>query len=217
MTFDRKYIEKFHYITCDTINHSHSDLAIKAINSGCKWVQIRIKNKDKYFIKNEVLKVKKYINENNLIDTKLILNDYVDIAYDVQVDGVHLGKNDMSPQEARKILGKNFIIGATANTFEDIVNLANFEIDYIGLGPYRFTTTKEKLEKILGLEGYKEIMNKIKYSNIQIPIIAIGGIKYEDLEKIINTGIHGVAVSSYITFSDNFENTIKQFLQFFKN
>lgn len=213
----QKRIEKFHYITCDTSNYSHSELAIKAINAGCKWIQIRIKNKDKLFIKNEALKVKRFINENNIFNIKLIINDYVDIAYDIKADGVHLGKNDINPQEARKILGKNFIIGATANTFEDIINLTKFDIDYIGLGPYRFTTTKEKLEKILGLEGYKEIMNKMKNSNIQIPIIAIGGIRYEDLKKLIDTGIHGVAVSSYITFSDNFENTIKQFLQFFKN
>jgi len=214
---EKNIIEKFQYITCDTKNYTHSELAIKAIQAGCKWIQIRIKNKSKDFIKNEIEKVKSFIKINDLRNIKIIVNDYVELAKETKVDGVHLGKLDMHPYEARKILGKNAIIGGTANNFEDIINLVNAEIDYIGLGPFKFTTTKENLENILGLAGYREIIKKTVEINLKTPIIAIGGITYEDLNEIIKTGIYGVAVSSYVTYSNNFENTIQNFLQFFKN
>jgi len=215
MNINIKNIERFQYITHDSEKYSHSELAIKAINAGCKWVQIRIKNKNKDFIKEEILKVKKHLTPDHKV--KIIINDYVDLAFETNADGVHLGKKDIHPDEARKILGSNAIIGATANSYEDIEYISNFEIDYIGLGPFRFTTTKEKLDKILGLEGYIEIMKKTKNANINIPIIAIGGIRFDDIQSIIDTGVYGVAVSGYVTFNNDFENAVKQFLQFFKN
>ena len=83
----------------------------------------------------------------------LIIDDEVQICKDLNSDGVHLGKNDMDPEEARKILGNTKVIGGTANTFEDIVTLVNKGVDDIGLGPFRFTTTKDNLSPILGIEG----------------------------------------------------------------
>ena len=86
-------------------------------------------------------------------------------------DGVHLGKLDMPIKEARERLGKDFIIGGTANTFEDIRQHAADGADYIGCGPFRFTTTKRKLSPILGLDGYHSILTQMREKGITIPCL----------------------------------------------
>lgn len=85
--------------------------------------------------------------------------------------------------EARQILGKDFIIGGTANTFEDVQMHYQAGADYIGCGPFRFTTTKKNLSPILGLEGYKAIVSQMKTAGINLPIVAIGGITYDDIPQ----------------------------------
>jgi thiamine-phosphate pyrophosphorylase len=132
-----------------------------------------------------------------------IINDNVYLAKKMDADGVHLGLTDMSVLEARQILGETKIIGGTANTFEDVLQRTVENCDYIGLGPFQFTATKEKLSPILGLEGYRSIIEKMKAKNIQIPIYAIGGIALESVESLMETGIHGIAVSGVITQSEN--------------
>jgi thiamine-phosphate pyrophosphorylase len=125
-----------------------------------------------------------------------IIDDNVLLAKKIKADGVHLGKNDMPVAEARKILGGDFIIGGTVNSFEDIEKvLSNATPDYFGCGPFRFTTTKQKLAPILGLEGYKNITSKMKENNIQIPLVAIGGIGKEDIPSIFECGVGGIALS----------------------
>lgn len=125
------------------------------------------------------------------------------LVKELQIDGVHLGKNDMPIAEARKILGDGFIIGGTANTFEDVKAHYEAGADYIGCGPFRFTTTKEKLSPILGLEGYKDIIQKMKEESIDIPLVAIGGITKEDIPEIMKTGVNGIALSGCILHAEN--------------
>ena len=136
------------------------------------------------------------------MDTFLI-DDRVALVKELQIDGVHLGKNDMPIAEARKILGDGFIIGGTANTFEDVKAHYEAGADYIGCGPFRFTTTKEKLSPILGLEGYKDIIQKMKEESIDIPLVAIGGITKEDIPEIMKTGVNGIALSGCILHAVN--------------
>jgi thiamine-phosphate pyrophosphorylase len=141
---------------------------------------------------------------------KLIINDDVYIAKSLNADGVHLGLVDMNPIKAREILGENAIIGATCNSIDDIINRHHQGVDYIGLGPFRFTDTKKNLAPTLGYEGYKRIIEEMKKLNINIPIIAIGGIKAEDIPRLMQTGIHGIALSSLITKADNKIELINQ-------
>ncbi|HXB40871.1 MAG TPA: thiamine phosphate synthase [Bacteroidia bacterium] len=203
-------ISKLHYITQELPGKSHVQLAEEACASGVDWVQLRVKNKpytDWKQIALETLAVcKKY-------KAKLIINDNVSLVKEIGADGVHLGKEDISIAEARKILGNNFIIGGTANTFEDIKVHAAAGVNYIGLGPFRFTSTKEKLSPILGTEGYKSINEKCKSANICIPIIAIGGITVNDISEILETSIYGVAVASVITNAENKLDTIKELIK----
>lgn len=172
----------------------------EALAGGCKWIQLRMKGATDEEVRPIALKVKKLCKEQN---ATFLIDDRVQLVKEVGADGVHLGKNDMPIAEAHKILGDDFIIGGTANTFEDVKAHYEADADYIGCGPFRFTTTKEKLSPILGLEGYHEIIQKMKAENIDIPIVAIGGITKEDIPEIMKTGVNGIALSGCILNAKN--------------
>lgn len=198
-----KEISKLHYITQDIAGVSHVTLAEEACKAGADWVQLRLKKKPE----SECLEIAAEIKEIcKKYKAKLIINDNVNLAKLIKADGVHLGKSDMPVTEARKILGENFIIGGTANTADDVHRLNKLGADYIGLGPFRFTVTKENLSPILGLDGIKKAAE-----NSRIPVIAIGGITLEDINEIMDTGVYGIAVSSAINLSMDKSFIIKHF------
>jgi thiamine-phosphate pyrophosphorylase len=201
-------ISKLHYITQEVVGKTHAQLAEEACIAGVTWVQLRVKNKPYAEWKTIALDTLTVCRKHH---AKLIINDNVELAKEIHADGVHLGKEDISIAEARKLLGSNFIIGGTANTFDDIKMHAP-NIDYIGLGPFRFTSTKEKLSPILGIDGYAQIINKCRANNITIPIIAIGGITSNDVSVLLNAGVYGIAIASAITFSKDKKEIIKEFL-----
>ena len=179
----------------------------RAVDNGCDWIQLRFKKQNtvEVFTLAETVKMlcKEYL-------ATFIINDNVHLAQQLDADGVHLGLSDMSVEEARLILGKTKIIGGTANTFEDVLQRTTENCDYIGLGPFQFTTTKQNLSPILGLDGYRLIIGQMKAKNIQIPIYAIGGITLENVESLMKTGIHGIAVSGLITQTENASQLINQ-------
>ena len=201
-------IARLQYITQDIESVSHQELATLACSAGVDWVQLRVKNKSYNEWLNIALKTEMICRKYH---AKFIVNDNVGIAKAVKADGVHLGKTDMNPREARQELGSNVIIGGTANSFEDIQTLINTGVDYIGLGPFRFTSTKENLSPILGIEGYKNIIAECKKNGIRIPIIAIGGIKIEDVKPLMESGVYGIAVSSAINLAPNIFDAAKRF------
>ena len=171
----------------------------KALDNGCTWIQLRFKTKNEMNLFNLAESAKILCHDYS---AKYIINDNVYLAKKMDADGVHLGLDDMHIEEARSILGNTKIIGGTANTFEHILQRTAENCDYIGLGPFQFTTTKEKLSPVLGLEGYRLIIEQMKAKNIQIPVYAIGGIQLENVENLMETGIHGIAVSGLITQSN---------------
>lgn len=179
----------------------------QALDNGCDWIQMRFKHqKQKKAL--ALAEAVKFLCEEYLAN--FIINDDVHLAERINADGVHLGLTDMGVAEARAILGKTKIIGATANTFKNIVRQVNNGCDYIGLGPFQHTKTKTNLSPILGLEGYRSITSKIKELQIDIPIYAIGGITLVDVNPLIKTGIHGIAISGIITKSENKQALITQ-------
>ncbi|MEO7977419.1 thiamine phosphate synthase [Flavobacterium sp.] len=179
----------------------------EALDAGCDWIQMRFKNQnsEKRFVLAEAVKIlcKEY-------SSIFIINDDVLLAQKIAADGVHLGLGDMSIPEARAILGDRKIIGATANTFEDVLYQSQNGCDYIGLGPFQFTETKEKLSPVLGAEGYVSILNKMRTEDILTPVYAIGGITLENIEYLLKTGIYGIAVSGIITKSLQKEKLVQQ-------
>lgn len=189
-------IDQLHYISQEKEGVSHLTSIKKALDAGCKWVQLRIKNESELVILKNAVEASKLCRD---YAAKLIINDYPHIALESGADGIHLGLNDMEIKKARELLGSQMIIGGTANTFEDIRQRASEGVDYIGLGPYRFTATKKNLSPILGINGYKRIMENMRDNNITIPVIAIGGIRPEDIPLIMQTEVHGIAMSGAIT------------------
>lgn len=184
---------KLQFITHFSEQYSYIDSARLALEGGCRWIQLRMKDADETQLEETAIVVQKLCKDYG---ATFIIDDNVLLAKKIKADGVHLGKNDMPIAEARKILGDDFLIGGTVNSFEDIEKvLSNATPDYFGCGPFRFTTTKQKLAPILGLDGYKNIISKMKENNIQIPLVAIGGIGKEDIPSILECGVGGIALS----------------------
>ncbi len=191
-------LSKLQYISQGSTAEEQFHNIQKALNGGCKWIQLRWKNVSKEEFITLSLQVKEFCQKHQ---ATFIINDYVEWAKEVDADGIHLGLDDTRIEEARKLLGENKIIGGTANTYNHIVQRISEDCDYIGLGPFRFTTTKDKLSPILGLEGYKAIIERLNSEGKTAKIYAIGGIELKDIEPILNSGIYGIAVSGLITNS----------------
>lgn len=188
------------FITHQTERYSYLESARMALEGGCKWIQLRMKEASAEEVETVALQLKPLCKEHEAI---LILDDYVELAKKLEVDGVHLGKKDMPVDQARQILGEAFIIGGTANTFEDVIQHYRAGADYLGIGPFRFTTTKKNLSPVLGLKGYSSIMSQMKEANIELPVVAIGGITTEDIPDILRTGVNGIAMSGSILRAEN--------------
>lgn len=184
------------FITHHNDRFSYIDSARIALEGGCRWIQLRMKDASEELLEETALAVQRMCREHG---ATFIIDDNVLLTKRIGADGVHLGKRDMPIAEARKILGNDYIIGSTVNTFEDITNaLHSATPDYFGCGPFRYTTTKRNLSPTLGLEGYRAIVDQMRKRNIRIPIVAIGGIGKEDIPAIMACGVSGIALSSSI-------------------
>ena len=183
------------YISHFTPQISYAEGIRMALEGGCRWIQLRMKDAPAEEIIACAEEVLPLCRRHG---AKFLLDDHVELVRQLGADGVHLGKNDMPVDEARKILGPDIIVGGTANTIEDIIRLHKQGADYIGCGPFRFTTTKKNLSPILGLDGYKSIVLKMKELGIDLPIVAIGGITVEDIPAVMGTGVSGIALSGAI-------------------
>ena len=198
------------FITHCTGRYSYVESARLALEGGCRWIQLRMKNSTPDEIYATAQEVKSLCSKHH---ATFIIDDYVDIAKELHPDGVHLGKLDMPIGKAREILGDTAIIGGTANTFEDVENLYRAGANYIGCGPFRYTTTKANLSPILGLDGYRQIISRMKENNIAIPIVAIGGITEDDIPDIMKLGINGIALSSSILNAANPVEEMKRIIK----
>lgn len=183
------------FITHYNERFSYLDSADIALQGGCKWVQLRMKGAADEEFKAVAADVCRMCTEAG---ARFIIDDRVNLVKEIGADGVHLGRNDMPVAEARKILGDDYIIGGTANTIEDIERIYKDGGDYIGCGPFRFTTTKEKLSPVLGLDGYRSIMAEMNRRGIMLPIVAIGGIGFDDIDPLLDAGVTGIALSGSI-------------------
>lgn len=183
------------FITHFTDKYSYYDSARMALEGGCRWIQLRMKDASIGEVEREALRLQRLCKHYG---ATFIIDDHVELAKRIHADGVHLGKNDMPVAEARALLGKDFIIGGTANTFDDVKAHHAAGADYIGCGPFRFTATKKNLSPVLGLEGYRSIVRQMKEAGIRLPIVAIGGITFEDIPSVMETGVDGIALSGSI-------------------
>lgn len=193
---DKKYLEIFplQFISHQNERFSYEEGCLKALEGGCRWIQLRMKEAQEDEIAHVAEHLIPVIKE---YDGVLIIDDHVELCRKINANGVHIGKNDMPPAEARNLLNEQFIIGGTCNTYEDILKIHSF-VDYIGCGPFRYTTTKKNLAPVLGIDGYREIIWNCRSNDINTPIVAIGGITESDILDILNAGPNGIALSGEI-------------------
>ncbi len=190
-----KSFSKIQYISQGkTLEEQYKNIHM-ALDKGIRWIQLRWKDGNMKDIERLGWIVKDLCRKYH---ATLIINDHIHIADILNADGVHLGLQDDAIPHARMILGKNKIIGATANTYENILHHMENGCDYIGLGPFRFTENKKKLSPLLGLEGYKNILLELQQLENHPPIYAIGGIEETDIEALLSIGLYGIAASNLI-------------------
>ena len=190
LQFISHYTEKYSYL--DSIN--------LALQGGCQWIQLRMKDATDDEVRPIAIEAQQLCQK---FGATFVIDDRVALVKELHADGVHMGKNDMPISEARRLLGTDYIIGGTANTFEDVKSHYESGADYIGCGPYRFTTTKQKLSPVLGLDGYRRIIIEMRAAHIDIPVVAIGGITQADIPAILATGITGIALSGTVLRAAN--------------
>ena len=191
MQFITHYNHRFNYV----------DSARIALEGGCRWIQLRMKGVDEAILEHNAIVIQQMCREYG---ATFIINDNVALAKRIRADGVHLGKGDMPICEARKILGDEYIIGGTVNSFDDILHAIKHSApDYFGCGPYRYTSTKQNLAPILGINGYTEIIHQMRARGIDTPLVAIGGIGREDIPHILECGVHGIALSGSVLNADD--------------
>lgn len=188
------------FISHYTDRYSYLDSIRMALDGGCQWVQLRMKGVTDTEMRPVAREAQRMCREAG---ATFIIDDHVALVKELRADGVHLGKKDMPIAEARAMLGADFIIGGTANTFEDVVAHHKAGADYIGCGPFRFTTTKQGLAPVLGIEGYKSIVARMREAHINLPVVAIGGITAEDIPGIMRTGVTGIALSGTVLRAEN--------------
>lgn len=192
---------RLQFITHHNDRYSYADSARLALEGGCRWIQLRMKGADEALMFKTATIVQAMCKR---CGATFIIDDDVMLARRIGADGVHLGKEDMPIAKAREILGRGYIIGATVNSFEDIARVVSgADPDYFGCGPLRFTTTKQRLAPILGIEGYREIMCRMRAAEIAIPLVAIGGVTKEDIPSLLRCGVAGIALSGSILQADD--------------
>ncbi len=204
------FVDRLHFISNETGSMSHIDSIRLALEAGCRWIQLRVKNRTEEQVLSTAREAAKLCNRYG---AKLIINDFPRVALAVEAYGLHLGLTDMPVPEARALVGEKMVIGGTANTWEDIVRRIGEGADYIGLGPFRFTNTKQNLSPILGIDGYSVLMHQMQQSGHSIPVIAIGGITPDDIDGLRAAGLHGVAMSGALIGADDPQKTFYQIQQ----
>jgi|SRR3989338_5514016 len=176
-----------------------------AIKAGVKVIQYREKNAPASQMMREALEIRKLCKENNVL---FLINDRIDVVLAVDADGVHLGEEDIPYQYARKLLGKNKIIGLSAHSVEDALKNEKAGADYTSIGPVYFTATKKKASSPIGLVPVRRLKNRLR-----IPFVAIGGINRSNIEDVLKAGAKNIAIISAIAAKDNVKKAAEYFIE----
>jgi len=200
------------FITHQSPRISYMEGARMALAGGCRWIQMRLKGEPRPDDLSSLECAAALKAMCRVHGARLIIDDDVDLTREVQADGVHLGRHDMPIAKARQRLGAGYLIGGTANTMDDIRRIAAEGADYIGCGPFRFTTTKQNLSPSLGLEGYRRLLSAMRQEGIRLPLIAIGGITEQDVKPLLDLGVDGIAVSGTILNAADPEEATRRLL-----
>lgn len=205
----KKYISKFHYLTQDLPHRTHIEQTEIACKAGANWIQYRCFSKDDEDLIQEINQVASICDDWG---ATLILTDHYYLLNQVDAQGVHIEDMHANFAAIRELISDEKTLGASANTLADIQRIyASGVVDYAGCGPFSVTKTKPNDYPLLGIDGYKKIADKMTELEINLPLIAVGGINLEDTEALLNTRIYGIAVSAAVNSSDLPGKMIREF------
>ena len=175
---------------------SHAEQAERLIAGGARMIQLREKHLSPRDFYASALEVMNVAADRSIV----IINDRVDIALAVKASGVHLGQDDVSPAQARAILGADAIIGVSTHTIEQVIEAARLPVDYIAFGPIFGTSSKAASEAVVGLAG----LAKARKAAGKLPLVAIGGIDGSNLGQLFETGADSAAMIVAIVSDGNY-------------
>ena len=196
----QKFISQFHYLTQDIPHRSHLEQVNLACDAGAKWIQYRCLSKTDDEMLEELHPIASVCDDWG---TTLIITNHFHLVALADIQGVHIEDMNADLAAIRNIIGDDKTLGASANTFEQIKNHIQNGADYIGCGPFGHTDTKPNQSAHWGVVGYQNMVETLKAENLEIPLIAAGGVQLQNVTALINTGIYGVAVSAAVNLSEN--------------
>jgi len=196
----KKFIEKFQFITHDIAQLTHIEQAQIACEAGAKWIQYRCLTKDDKALLEDINIIAGICDDWG---ATLIVTNHVQLNRKADIQGFHIEDMDADFIALREQLGEDITIGGSSNTVEGLIRLAAEGADYAGCGPFSITTTKPNNSPLLGLAGYAHVVSVLQEKEITLPVLAVGGVKLEDVDSLMDTGIFGIAASSAINQAED--------------
>lgn len=204
----KKFIEKLQFISHDLNTLSHVEQAEIACAAGAKWFQYRCLTKTDEDLLSDILLIAEICDDWG---ATLIVTDHVHLNGKADIQGFHIEDMDADFRSLRETLGEAITIGGSSNTLAGLIRLANEGVDYAGFGPFAVTTTKPNNAPLLGLEGYRTAMQALRDQEIDLPVLAVGGVSLEDVDQLMETGVFGIAASAAINQSADMGLAYRQF------
>ena len=204
----KKFIEKLQFITHDIHQHSHIEQANIACSEGAKWIQYRCLTKNDEELLEDINAIAGICDDWG---ATLIVTDHIHLNGHADIQGFHIEDMDADFVKLREQLGEAVTIGGSSNTLEGLIRLAAEGADYAGFGPFYTTRTKPNTAPLLGVEGYSNAMQMLKAKEINLPVLAVGGVTLSDIDPLMATGIFGIAVSEAINQADDMSAAYRAF------
>lgn len=196
----------YYFITdCQLSRAGNERDVLSAVSCGVEVVQYRNKNAETRQMYEEAVRLREICR-----DSILLINDRVDIALAAEADGVHLGQSDMPCLAARKLLGPEKIIGVTVHNLAEALQAESIGADYLGVSPIFQTATKPDAGKPAGISLIEEIR-----AQVDIPLIAIGGINHSNASEVVRAGADGLCAISCVVAKENVRDEILKFQEIF--
>ena len=204
----KKFIEKLHFITHDIESLTQVQQAEIACGAGAKWIQYRCLTKGDAELLQDIQAIAEICDDWG---ATLIVTDHGHLHGKADIQGFHIEDMGADFRALRAQLGEAVTLGGSANTVEGLIRLHNEGADYAGFGPFAVTTTKPNNAPLLGLTGYAAGMKVLKKMEIDLPVLAVGGIKQEDVDDLMATGIFGIAASAAINQAPDMARAYRDF------
>lgn len=204
----KKFIEKLQFITHDIPQLTHIEQAQIACEAGSKWIQYRCLTKNDEELLKDINVIAEICDDWG---ATLIVTDHVHLNGKADIQGFHIEDMDADFVALRELLGEAVTIGGSSNTLENLLRIAAEGADYAGCGPFSITTTKPNNAPLLGLEGYQKIASVLREKEIDMPVLAVGGITLADVDALLETGVFGIAASAAINQAEDMKEAYLNF------